>query len=141
MHNERAIVLLYGALTLGVCAGCASSSVAPLRVRAADWRPSRPLLARQPLVIDFKAGDRIPVTIQLDGEIVETTPSPSVIWLTAKRDFSVRIQGSEIKTSLDGKHFDDKPAQPGRFQIGLGPTPEGGPKLSVHVTTPVHAKP
>ena len=80
------------------------------------------------------------MNIQVDGEIIETTPSPSAIWLTAKRDFSVRIQGSEIKTSLDGTHFDDKPALPGRFQLGLGPTPEGGPKLSLHVTTPVHAK-
>ena len=141
MHKERAIVLLYGALILGACAGCASSPVAPLRVRAADWRPSQARLARQPLVIDFKAGDRIPVSIQVDGEVVETTPSPSTIWLTANRDFSVRIRGTEIKTSLDGQHFDDKPAQPGSFQVGLGPTPEGGTKLSVHVTTPVHAKP
>jgi hypothetical protein len=127
-------------LALGVVTGCAHATVAPLRLRAGDWRPSSRPAPDQPVVLEFKAGDRIPVTVQVDGEIIETTPSSSTIWLTAKRDFSVRIRGSEIKTSLDGMHFDDKPAQPGQFQLGLGPTPEGGPKLSLHVTTPVHAK-
>jgi hypothetical protein len=126
---------------LACATGCAQPALSPVRMRAGDWRPSAGVAAGHPLVLDFKAGDRIPVSIQVDGEIIETTPSLSAIWLTAKRDFSVRIRGSEIKTSLDGIHFDDKPAAPGRFQLGLGPAPEGGPKLSLHVTTPVHAKP
>jgi hypothetical protein len=126
-------------LAISAVTGCAHSAVTPLRLRAGDWRQSTRPAPYQPVVLDFKAGDRIPVSIQVDGDVIETTPSPSVIWLTAKRDFSVRIRGSEIKTSLDGTHFDDKPARPGSFQLGLGPTAEGGPKLSLHVTTPVHA--
>jgi hypothetical protein len=141
MLNQRRIATLCGALVISAVTGCASSPLPPLRVRAGDWRPSERAAPGQPLVLDFKAGDRIPVTIQLDGEVVETTPSPSTIWLTAKRDFSVRIRGSEIKTSLDGVHFDDKPAEPGKFQLGVGPAPEGGAKVSLHVTTPAHAKP
>ncbi|MEO8902669.1 MAG: hypothetical protein ABI627_14175 [Polyangiaceae bacterium] len=77
------------------------------------------LAVGQPLIISFKAAERIPVDVQVDGEIIETTPTPSIIWLTAKRDFSVRIQGSDIKTSLDGMHFDERPAVPGHFQFGV----------------------
>lgn len=124
------------ACTLSACA----HSVAPLRVRAADSVNWPPLAQGQPLIIDFKAGDRIPVTIGIDGEIIQTTPNPSRIWLTAKRDFSVRVQGSEIKTSLDGSHFDDKPAVPGRFQLGLQAQRGAGTEVIVNVVTPVHAK-
>ena len=133
-------LFLFAALA-GLAGGCAHSSIAPLRVAANAPAPWPPLRAGQPLIIDFKAGDRIPVSIQVDGEIIETTPSPSTIWLTAKRDFSVRINGTEIKTSLDGLHFDEKPAAPGQFQFGLEATREGGAKVVARVTTPVHAKP
>ena len=92
-------------------------------------------------IVEFKAGERIPVSIQVDGEILETTPSPSTIWLTVKRDFAVRINGAEIKTSLDGQHFDEKPRVPGHFQFGLQATRDGGAQVVAHVTTPVHAKP
>jgi hypothetical protein len=141
LKNSWKLAVFSCAVALACATGCAQPALSPVRLRAGDWRPSAALAAGQAVVLDFKAGDRIPVSIQVDGEIIETTPSPSAIWLTAKRDFSVRIRGSEIKTSLDGIHFDDKPAAPGSFQLGLGPTPEGGPKLSLHVTTPVHAKP
>jgi hypothetical protein len=120
---------------------CAHSAISPLRVSASAPAPWPPLREGQPLIIDYKAGDRIPVSVQVQGEIIETTPSPSTIWLTAKRDFSVRIRGAEIKTSLDGVHFDDKPAVPGHFQFGLEATRESGAKVVVRITTPVHAKP
>ena len=126
-------------LALVAAAGCAPSAISPLRVQASEpsafarWRPG------QPLVIDYKAGERIPVSIQVDGEIMTTTPNPSYVWLTVKRDFSVRIRGAEIKTSLDGIHFDDKPAVPGHFQFGVQATPGTGIQVALHVTTPVHA--
>jgi hypothetical protein len=137
-HSTR-ILLLAG--LAGLLASCAHTGLTPLRVSASAPAPWPPLREGQPLIIDFKAHDRIPVSIQVDGEVVETTPSPSTIWLTAKRDFSVRIRGSEIKTSLDGVHFDEKPAVPGHFQLGVGATREEGTRVVVRVTTPVHAKP
>ncbi|HET7543802.1 MAG TPA: hypothetical protein VFK05_28215 [Polyangiaceae bacterium] len=133
-------ILLLSALA-GLPASCAHTSFAPVRVSASTPGPWPPLREGQPLIIDFKAGDRIPVSLQVDGEIIETTPSPSTIWLTAKRDFSVRIRGSEIKTSLNGTNFEQKPAVPGHFQFGLEATREGGAKVVVRITTPVHQKP
>jgi hypothetical protein len=134
-------VILFGMLLLTPVFGCAHSAVvAPFHVRAgAPPGTARPL-PNQPIVVDFRAGDRIPVVIRVDGEVVETTPNPSTVWLSAKRDFSVRIRGSEVKTSLDGVSFDDKPAVPGHFQFGFELTLQGGPKVVVAITTPQHAK-
>jgi len=134
---------MWGVITLALApvTGCAHTEVAPLRLRAGDFRPTTRLVPGQALILGFKAGERIPATIVADGEVVETTPSPSVVWLTVKRDFWLRIQGSEIKTSLDGVHFDQKPAAPGRFQVAITATRDSGPKVSVSITTPVHAKP
>jgi hypothetical protein len=137
-HSNR--VLLLAALVF-FPASCAHPAITPLRVSASAPAPWPPLREGQPLIIDFKAHDRIPVSIQADGDVVETTPSPSTIWLTAKRDFSVRIRGSEIKTSLDGVHFDQKPAAPGHFQLGLEATRETGARVIVRITTPLHAQP
>jgi len=128
----------------GCAARGAHPEMPPFRLSASDWgaaaRGTGPRAAPgQPIIVDFKTGDRLPVIIQVDGEIVETTPTLSTVWLTAKRDFSVRLSGSEIKISLDGVHFDDKPAAPGRFQFGWSLTPEGG-KIVAHVTTPRHAR-
>jgi len=129
------------ALAFAPVSGCAHTEVAPLRLRAGDFRPTTRLVPGQALILAFKAGERIPATIVVDGEVVETTPSPSVVWLTVKRDFWLRIQGREIKTSLDGVHFDQKPAAPGRFQVGITATRDSGPKVSVSIVTPVHGKP
>lgn len=137
----------YATLVALSLVGCASNAaqpaLLPFRLRAGDWAKGAPPPAArpvpgQPIVVDFKTGDRIPVVIQVDGEIVETTPSPSTVWLIAKRDFSVRILGSDVKTSLDGVHFDEKPAQPGHFQFGYELTPEAGGKVVARVTTPTH---
>ena len=138
VHPIRIVLL---AALAGLPTSCAQAAISPLRVSASAPAPWPPLREGQPLIIDFKARDRIPVSIQADGDVVETTPSPSTIWLTAKRDFSVRIRGAEIKTSLDGVHFDDKPAAPGHFQFGLEATREGGARVVLRITTPVHAKP
>jgi len=137
-HSIRVLLLL---VLAGSSASCAATAITPVRVSASAPAPWPALREGQALIIDFKAHDRIPVSIQLDGDVVETTPSPSTIWLTAKRDFSVRIRGAEIKTSLDGVHFDEKPAVPGHFQFGVGATRETGARVVVRVTTPVHAKP
>jgi hypothetical protein len=143
MKNMRFEVVLSLAL-LGCASGRAQPAMTPFRLSASDWgAAARATGARaapgQPIIVDFKKGDRLPVIIQVDGDIAETTPALTTVWLTAKRDFSLRLSGAEIKTSLDGVHFDDKPSAPGRFQLGWRLTPEDGGKIVVHVTTPEHA--
>ena len=135
--QRRFVQFAVAALVAGLAAGCASSGASPVELRATEFGRS-PVPAGHPIVLAFKAGDRIPVVFDVTGEIVEITPRPSELWLTAKRDFFLRIDGSSLKTSLDGVHF-GHPRAPGSFRIGLGPEPGGGTKLEVSVKTPVHA--
>jgi hypothetical protein len=118
--------------------GCASSQPAVV-IRSADLGKA-PLLAGRPFVIAFKAGERIPVILDVSGEIIEVDPRPSRVWLVAKRDFFLRIDGARITTSLDGVHFDRRPAKPGSFRFGFGADAANGPHVEVAIVTPVHAR-
>jgi hypothetical protein len=118
--------------------GCAARQP-PVMIRAAELGKA-PLLAGRPFVIAFKAGERLPVILDVSGEIVELDPRPSRVWLVAKRDFFVRIEGAHVTTSLDGVHFDRRPAKPGSFRFGLGRDATNGPHLEIAIVTPVHAR-
>lgn len=118
--------------------GCASTQP-PIVIRAADLGKA-PLFAGRPFVVAFKAGERLPVLLDVSGEIVELDPRPSRIWLVAKRDFFVLIDGARVRTSLDGVHFDRRPEKPGSFRFGIGSDPTNGPHVEVAIVTPVHAR-
>ncbi len=121
-----------------MAAACASSPP-PFTVRAAEFGKVR-VPAGRPVVVALKAGERIPVVLDVNGEVVELAPNPSRLWLVAKRDFFVRFDGARVRTSLDGIHFDRRPEKPGSFRLGLGSDPAGGPRVDVAITTPVHAR-
>lgn len=127
-------------------AGCAHAASGPyidpvpIRLNELDAATFRDVGAGRPVVIELQPGDRIPVELVVDGEVFSTDPAPATFMLKAKRAFFLRIAGTELKTSLDGKSFDAKPSAPGAFRIGLVKTTEKGPLVSVHITTPVHAQ-
>jgi hypothetical protein len=107
-------------------------------LRPADFGRT-PVPAGHPVVIAFKAGDRIPIVCDVSGEIVEITPKPSELWLTAKRDFFLRMQGGKVQTSLDGVHY-GHPREPGSFRLGFRSKPSGGFEVEVSIHSPVHAR-
>ena len=121
-----------------VLSGCAASVASPVVLRPADFGRT-PVPAGHPVVIAFKAGDRIPVIFDVSGEIVEVTPRPSELWLSAKRDFFLRVEGTKLQTSLDGVHY-GHPREPGSFRLGISSKPSGGFEVQVSIRTPVHAE-
>ncbi len=134
-------------LATATAEGCAHTAagpyIDPLPIRAAEFDDPafRAMSQGNPVIIEFLPGDRIPVELVVDGEVVATDPATATFALQAKRAFFLRIHGADLKTSLDGKSFDRKPTAPGAFRIGVEKTAEKGPMLSVHITTPVHAQP
>jgi hypothetical protein len=122
---------------LGLCA-CASSP-APLRVSYAELlHPTPRKYFAQPLVIEFNAGDRLPVELGFAGQLFALSPAQPALELVAQRHCFVRVDGSGFRTSLDGRDFDAPPEQPGKFFAGLSITAEHGTKLVVKVETPRH---
>jgi hypothetical protein len=134
-HARLAPVVILSAFAS--LAGCGAGAPA-VQIRASDFGRAQ-VPAGHALVLAFKAGDRIPVVFDLTGEIIEVTPRPTKLWLTAKRDFFLRIDGSSLKTSLDGVHF-GHPREHGTFRIGLEPQAGGGAQVAVSIRTPVHAQ-
>lgn len=127
-------------------AGCAHAASGPyidhvpIRLNELDAATLSDVGAGRAVVIEVQAGDRIPVELIVDGEVISTDPGAATFMLKAKRAFFLRIAGTELKTSLDGKSFDAKPAAPGAFRIGLVKTTDKSALVSVHITTPVHAR-
>ena len=117
-------------------AGCATS-VTPTPIRYADLGSGRlaSLDLRAPFVIEFQAGDSLPVNFELTSEDFELSPAHPTMMLVAKQHCFVRFSADGIRSSLDPKNF-DKPKTPGTFRIGLNAQRGQPAKLDVIIATP-----
>lgn len=127
---QRSFLAALPALLLLAC----SSSQPPLRVRAADPSSFSAAVPGQPIIIEFQEGDEIPLEVSVSGDLVATDPATPPVKVRAKRHFYLRLDGSEMKTSLDGEHFGSS-AKRGSFAFGLG-FDQTGTKATIKVTTP-----
>ena len=130
-HVSRLLLLV-----LVAAIGCAH---APDPVRVSLARIGAGGLARWtgegPLIVEFQAGDRLPVHLELSGEEFSLEPSQPPIELVAKQHCFVRFDNHGIRTSLDGLNFDAR-EQPGSFRVGLNAAPGRSPWLDVIIKGP-----
>ena len=129
--------LLFLALTL---IGC-TSGPPPRTVRLDQLQSIADLAKGEPLVIEFREGDTLPLDFSLEGPLLESAKDAPPIVLTAKRSFFLRIDGDGLRTSIDGKDFSKNPAAPGSFQIGIGATRERGTRATVTIKGPTPREP
>ncbi len=118
--------------------GCAAHAPEPLRVRYAEIARGPSARAGQSVVVEFAPGDRLPVALHFTDDAFDLSPATPPLELVAKRHCFVMMGPNRLKTSLDGKDFEQKPKAPGRFRVGLELTRERQ-QLVVDVTTPKHA--
>ncbi len=124
-------------LLLGACASAAPAQ----HVRFADAASAGARLDwTRPIVLEFQAGDRLPVHIAIADQLFELTPDAPQLHLVAKRHGFVRIDPGRVSASLTGDDFDLKPLAPGTFRFGLAVTRQGT-WLELAMTTPRHATP
>lgn len=85
------------------------------------------------LIIEFRQGDEIPVTLQTEGDLLETkSANPSYVGV--KRSFWVRMEQNQILMSLDGVQF--KPFHQmlsGSFTVGASSDQSGGPANAINM--------
>jgi hypothetical protein len=120
-------------------AGCAHEDPA-IFVRAADPTAFKDARPGQTLVIEFNEGETIPLAFSIRGQFLETLPDAPAVTLVARRHFFLRVHGREMKTSLDGVHFDAKHTAPGEFSIGFGFSPTGT-NAHIAIVTPKYDLP
>ena len=118
--------------------GCGHEAAAT-RVRYADFGQGalKGYDGSRPLIIEFQAGERLPVNLEVDGEGFELEPRHPPLELVAKEHCFVRVAADGFRVSRDGVHF-DKPSQPGSFRIGFWSRPAQQTKLDVIIHGPRH---
>jgi hypothetical protein len=90
---------------------------------------------KQSLVIEFQAGETLPLDIDIHGDYVES-PKGATLPLTVKRHCFLRVDDRGPRLSDDGKDFDKKSRVPGSFQFGVGVSRATGKRATLRVVTP-----
>jgi hypothetical protein len=87
----------------------------------------------QELLIEFQQGDKLPVTFQAEGDLLETTEAnPS--YVTVQRSFWVQMKQNSLQLSLDGTHFKPfKKLIAGSLSVGAGAGQQGGIANSINI--------
>jgi hypothetical protein len=125
----------------GLLTACAATTPPAQHLRFAEAAAGRGRIDwTRPLVLEFEAGDRLPVHVEFSDQLFALSPSPPVIELVAKRHGFVRIEGRHITSSFTGDDFDARPLAPGAFRLGLATTRQGS-WVELAVTTPRKREP
>jgi hypothetical protein len=135
---RKNLVLVAVSAPLVALAACAPKpALEPIRVSARNLGPidEARVRAGHPIIIEVQAGDVVPLDVTIGGDLVEA-PRGTVIPLTAKRTFWVRVSKEGLAVSRDGEHFGVKPRTPGSFRAGVSATRARGVRAEVVVTTP-----
>ena len=117
-------------------AGCAGTAATPTPIRFADLGHSASLDLRVPFVVEFQAGEQLPVDFDFAGEDFELSPAHPTMTLIAKRHCFARFSSEGVRVSLDPRNFDQKPKTPGSFHFGLKVLRGEPAKLDVGIATP-----
>jgi hypothetical protein len=115
--------------------GCAGTAATPTPIRYADLGHS-PFDLRAPFVVEFQAGDQLPVDFDFTSEDFELSPAHPTMTLIAKQHCFVRFSADGVRASLDPRNFEQKPKTPGSFRFGLKVLRGEPAKLDVAIATP-----
>lgn len=58
----------------------------------------------QDLVVEFREGDELPVTLEAEGDLVETRKA-STTYISVKKHFWMKLMQNDLVLSLDGQNF------------------------------------
>jgi hypothetical protein len=120
--------------------GCAAAPPAQHILFADAARSGSSIDWTRPIVLEFHAGDRLPVHVSLSDQLFDLSPAAPQLELVAKRRGFVRIEPGRVSSSLSGDDFETKPLGPGTFSFGLSITRQGT-WLALAMTTPRHTEP
>ena len=112
----RRLFPFLAACSLLLASAC-STPKEPRFVRASDLGQLGEFKFDRPLVIELMPGDIIPLEVKVDGPLVKSPDTMVSIPLVARQRFFLRIDGSGLKTSLDGKSFDRAPPLRGNVSV------------------------
>ena len=78
------------------------------------------------VIIEFRQGDELPMTLEVQGDLAETTQA-SVSRIGIKKNFWIRLSQNNLEISLDGTTFKKlNELLTGSLQAGAGSAQNGG---------------
>jgi len=117
-------LLIAGCLLL--CAGASEAkTIRATEMNSSLWS-SLSNRALSELIIEFRQGDELPVSITAEGDLMETTQS-ATSYIGVKKNFWLKVQQDEIQMSLDGTNFKNiNEVVTGSIEAGTGSDQSGG---------------
>lgn len=126
LGRSRDILPALALLLLSACASASSvAKRAPVLVfsELATHPEQAALLGHLPVVLRFEQGERIPVSFDLDSQLLQTPTRPLLFSVSATQRFYMLVDKRyNLRVSLDGKDFDSHPKN--SFRFGFSVTPE-----------------
>lgn len=85
------------------------------------------------LIIEFRSGDELPVTLTAEGDLMQTTQS-STSYVGIKRNFWLKVQKQAVQISFDGVIFKEiSEALTGSLNAEAGSQQNGGVANTINV--------
>jgi len=85
------------------------------------------------VIVEFRQGDELPVTLNAQGDLIETTQT-ATSYIGVKKNFWLRMQRSQVQISLDGTNFKDlRQVLTGTLEAGAGADQSGGVANAINV--------
>ncbi len=92
------------------------------------------------VVVEFRQGDELPVTLDAQGDLFETTQA-SVSYVGVKKNFWLRLRGQQVDLSFDGRTFKKlSDSLTGRLDVGAGSAQNGGVADAIQISLKVFQK-
>lgn len=133
----KPITVLVAALALAASAQAKTARFAGMS--AAQWVQFNKGESRD-LTVEFRSGDRLPVSIDIKSDLITVTDSPLAA-VTVQCSFWIRMENGEILMSLDGEFF--RPLGKvvgGALSLGAGTPPTGGLANQITIGLETHLK-
>ena len=106
-------------------------------IRATDLNPSvwQELQKGQieKLIVEFREGDELPVTMEAKGDLIVTTQSnPS--YVQVRKNFWMEATANDVQMSLDGVHYQPiRNLVTGTLSVSANADSQGGPANAINV--------
>jgi hypothetical protein len=85
------------------------------------------------LVVEFRQGDELPISFSTEGDLLETS-RVGASYVNVKRNFWLKIEGSDVQMSLDGSVYRPiKDMISGSIVAGAGSGDNGGVANSISI--------
>jgi hypothetical protein len=136
MINTLAVLIVLGMATISEARTVRATEMTPALWSKLEAGAS----SGDPMIVEFRQGDQLPVNIAAKGDLIETAQSGSTT-VQIKRNFWLRLQNNDVDMSLDGVTYKPfKEVVGGSISADADANQSGGPANVINVVFGAYLK-